>query len=291
MPVVELPAGPIEYRDTGGHGPVLVFGHGVPMDHRVWRQVVPLLPEARCITPTLPLGGHRLPMRAEADLSQRGVADLLADFLEALDLTEVTLVLNDWGGGQFMINNGRTDRVGRLVLVACEAFDNFPPKPVARLLTGAARLPGGLWLLAQAMRWRPVRRLPGGYGGMSVKGIPDDLLVDWFAPVRTDRRIRRDLIKFTLGSPDAATLLSWAREWRSFERPVLVIWAAQDPLMPAEHGPRLAAHYPVAELVVLDNASTLVPEDQPERLAELLSEFVRSGQVDDQVRQAGIDDR
>ncbi|AIJ21693.1 hydrolase, alpha/beta hydrolase fold family [Amycolatopsis methanolica 239] len=64
---------------------------------------------------------HRKPMKPDADLSLRGHVRLLAEFLEALDLRDVTLVLNDWGGGQFLISERLAGRVGRLALVACEA--------------------------------------------------------------------------------------------------------------------------------------------------------------------------
>lgn len=272
MPNVELPAGPIEYEDTGGTGPPIVLSHGVPMDSRVWRKVIPLLPGLRCITPTLPLGGHRYPMNPDADLSQRGMARILADFLDALDLRDVTLVLNDWGGGQFMINEERTDRVARLCLVACEAFDNFPPG-AAKMLAVLARIPGGLWLLLRMMRLGPVRNMRGGYGGMSLSGIPDELLLDWFTPALKDRRVRRDFAKFAVGSPSRSRLLEWAEAGRGFTKPVLVVWADRDALMPASHGPRLAAHYPDARLIVIPDSATLVAEDQPERLAAVLSEF------------------
>jgi pimeloyl-ACP methyl ester carboxylesterase len=157
MPRIDLSSGPIDYQDTGGHGPVLVFCHGVPMNHTQWRKVIPLLAGFRCVLPTLPLGGHRAPMSPTADLSQRGVALMLAEFLDQLDLRDVTLALNDWGGGQLLISEGRAGRLAGLVLVACEAFDNFPPGP-ARLLSVVAGLPGGVWLLAQAMRLGAVRR-------------------------------------------------------------------------------------------------------------------------------------
>ncbi|SKC60794.1 alpha/beta fold hydrolase [Krasilnikoviella flava] len=283
MAVVELAAGPVTYEDTGGTGPVVLLGHGPPMDSRAWRKVVPLLPGFRVITPTLPLGGHRTPMRPDADLSQRGIARLLGDLLDALDLTDVTLVLNDWGGGQFLINDGRTDRVGRLVLAACEAFDNFPPG-AAKSLGAAARVPGGMWLLLQLFRLRAFRRMPGGYGGMSVAGLPDDLLVDWFAPATRDRRIRRDFARFAAGAPGRSELLRLAAGWRAFTKPVLVVWAEQDPLMPAAHGPRLAALYPDARLEVLADCATLVGEDQPERFARLVADFAVQGGLADSLR-------
>jgi len=274
MATIELSAGPVDYQDSGGDGPVLVLVHGVPMDHTQWRKVVPLLPAYRCVLPTLPLGGHRRPMNADADLSQRGVARLLAEFVERLDLRDVTLVLNDWGGGQFLICDGATDRIARLALVACEAFDNFPPGPAARALARVARLPGGVRLLLQALRVPAIRHSRSGYGGMSLRGIPDEILDGWFAPGRRDRAIRRDFAKFATSTPDRRTLLAWSEQLSEFDRPVLVVWARQDRLMPREHGPRLAALYPRGRLVEIDDSATLVPEDQPERLAEVLTGFL-----------------
>ena len=270
---VELSAGRIDYVDTGGDGPVLVLAHGVPMNETQWRKVVPLLPGYRCILPTLPLGGHRQPMRPGADLSHRGVALLLAELLERLDLTDVTLVLNDWGGGQFLVSEGRAERVGRMVLVACEAFDNFPPAP-ARPLAAAARVPGGMWLVVHLMRSRRFRHSRRGYGAMSLRGVPDDVFDDWFGPATRSRAIRRDFAAFASSAPDRATLLAWSARLAEFTGPVLVVWAQDAPLMPREHGPRLAALYPRGRLVEIADSSTLVPEDQPERLAEAMLAFL-----------------
>jgi pimeloyl-ACP methyl ester carboxylesterase len=81
MPEIELSAGPVEYQDTGGAGPVLVFLHGLTMDGSLWRNVVAdLRRDYRCVLPTLPLGGHRQPMRPDADLSLPGIARLVGEF-------------------------------------------------------------------------------------------------------------------------------------------------------------------------------------------------------------------
>jgi pimeloyl-ACP methyl ester carboxylesterase len=122
-----------------------VLSHGVPMSPTRWRKVVPLLAGYRCVLPTLPLGGHRIPMRPDADLTSFGVARLLGEFLERLDLKDVTLVLNDWGGGQFLITErfAGSERVARPALVACEAFDNMPSGPV-KPISPIAAAPGGV---------------------------------------------------------------------------------------------------------------------------------------------------
>ncbi|NJP99041.1 alpha/beta fold hydrolase [Streptomyces zingiberis] len=272
MPQVSLSAGVIDYQDTGGDGPVLVFGHGMPMNGKQWRKVVPLLPGYRCLLPTLPLGGHLEPMRPDADLSHRGVARLLGEFMERLDLRDCTLVLNDWGGGQFLVLEER-HRVARMVLVACEAFDNFPPGP-AKAAAAVCRVPGGVLLTARLMEIPALRKARRGYGGMSVRGIPDELMDEWFTPARTSRAIRRDFAKFATSAPGRGTLLDWSERLREFDGPVLVVWATEDRLMPREHGPRLAELYPRGRLVEIADASTLIPEDQPGRLAQEITAFL-----------------
>ncbi|MDQ4117677.1 MAG: alpha/beta hydrolase, partial [Actinomycetota bacterium] len=258
---VELSDGPIEYDDTGGDGPVIVFTHGFPMNGRQWGRVLPYLDGYRCVLPTFPLGAHRLPMHEYADLSQQGLALLVGEFLEALDLDDVTLVVNDWGGPQFLLGTPGVRRVGRLVLVACEAFDNFPPPP-ARPLSLLCRAPGGTWLLTRLLGLRLVRHGRRTFGALSRAGLPDNLLDEWFAPARTDRLIRRDLRKFATGTPSRATLLEWSGRLRTFERPALVVWADEDVMMPALHGPRLVAALPNARLVTIEGSATLVPWDR-----------------------------
>jgi hypothetical protein len=61
-----------------------VFVHGLLVNANLWREVVPKLsPDFRCIALDLPLGSHELPMRESADLSPRGMANLIADATEA----------------------------------------------------------------------------------------------------------------------------------------------------------------------------------------------------------------
>jgi pimeloyl-ACP methyl ester carboxylesterase len=286
MPQIELSAGTVEYEDTGGGGPVVVLLHGLTMDSSLWRKVLPdLRRDHRCVLPVLPLGGHRQPMRPDADLSLRGIARLLAEFLAALDLRQVTLVGNDWGGAQLLVSEGLDERVGRLVLCACEAFDNYPPGTAATMLARSARIPGGLALALLPLRSRRLRRLPAAWGGMAKHGIPDDVLDAWFRPVLTQRAIRRDLRKYCVSVPPKRTLLDWVERQHGFDRPVLVVWASEDRIMPREHGPRLAQLFPKGRLVEIADSYTLVPEDQPAELTRLIREFVGERDMPESVAQ------
>ncbi|KUH85494.1 MULTISPECIES: alpha/beta hydrolase [unclassified Mycobacterium] len=273
MPTVDVPSGPIAYEDTGGDGPIVVFGHGLLMDGRQWRKVIALLPEYRCITPTLPMGAHKEPMSPDADLSEQGMAAILADFLDALDLGDVTLVLNDWGGGQFMISDGRDERVGRLVLASCTAFDNYPPKP-ARPAALLCRMPGGGWLLSRMLGTNFFRHSRRAYGALTKKGLPDWLFDEWFRPAVENAAIRRDLVKFATGAPSRRRLLELSERMRTFTRPVLVVWAREDRMMPLAHADRLVELFPDATKMVIDDSWTLIPEDQPEAIADALRDFV-----------------
>jgi pimeloyl-ACP methyl ester carboxylesterase len=276
MPELELSAGTIDYEDTGGSGPVIVFVHGLMMDGSVWRKVVEdLRSEYRCVLPALPLGGHRHPMRADADLSMSGVAEILGEFIERLDLREITLAMSDWGGPQLLVGGARKERIAQLVLCSCEAFENVPPKGAAKLLPYIALVPGGIFAAVMPFRFDRLRRLPMTYGHLSKRPVPSEVMDRWFGPVLSQRKVRRDLRKYVLSAAQGRReLLAAAEALSSFERPALVVWASEDRLMPIEHGRRLAELLPQARLVDIADSYTLISEDQPAKLTAHLREFL-----------------
>jgi pimeloyl-ACP methyl ester carboxylesterase len=277
MPQVELSAGTVEYEDSGGEGPVLVLVHGLLMDGRQWRKVVAELgAECRCVLPVLPMGAHRRPMRPDADLSLRGMAGLVTEFLERVDLRDVTLCFNDWCGAQVMIADGGMERVGRLVLVSCEAYDNYPPGLAGHGAWLAAKLPGGTSLARQALLRRRLRDLPPVFGQMKMtkRGIPDQLMRDWLAPLKRSE-IRRDYRKYAGAAMRGRHDLEAASAaLPGFAKPVLVVWDSEGRMMPNEHGRRLAEDFPDSRLVELSDCYTLIPEDRPVELAAAIRDFV-----------------
>jgi pimeloyl-ACP methyl ester carboxylesterase len=276
MPYAEVSAGIIEYEDTGGPGPIAVFAHGLLMDGTQWRNVVAdLRNDFRCVLPTLPMGAHRRPMRPDADLSLRGLGRILTEFMDRLDLTDVTLCFNDWCGAQVMIADRGVERVGRLVLASCEAFENYPPGLPGRLAAVAAKVPGALAIMRRTLVWRWVRELPMSFDHMTKRGIPDDVMRAWMEPL-TERAIRRDYCKYAgdtrRGKRD---LLAATPALATFNRPVLIAWASEDRIMPPAHGPRFAAAFPNSRLVEIADSYTLIPLDQPALLADRIRGFIR----------------
>src|SRR3954447_16566422 len=266
---LDLTAATIDYDDTGGDGPVVLFVHGLLVDGSLWRKVVAGLDGFRCIVPTLPLGSHRVPVRDRSALTPIGVADMLAELMERLELNDVTIVANDTGGAitQLLLTR-RPERVARVVLTPCDAFENFLPpafKPLqwlakARLL-GPALLP---------MRIRALRPTPLAYGMLTKRRVPDDILERWVRPALNSRGVRGDVQYFTR-QIDKRLTLDAAAKLGSFDKPVLLAWSAEDRFFKIAFAERLAAVFPDARLEPVADAYTFLSEDQPEVLAALIS--------------------
>jgi pimeloyl-ACP methyl ester carboxylesterase len=274
MPEVEVSAGPIEYGDSGGDGRPIVFIGGLPHDERLWDGVVAALrPQFRCLTPVLPLGAHRKPMRADADLSLAGMSRIVAEFLERLDLRDAIVCFNDWGGAQTLVAGGETGRVGGLVLVSCETEDNYPPGLAGQAAALSGWMPGGFAVMRRLLLSPRLRRLPLTYGQMSKREIPDELMRRWLEPLKR-AEIRRDLRRYVTDVRRGKRLMRAATPaLRSFERPVLVVWDAEGKMMPNAEGRRLADSFPNSRYVELPDCYTLIPLDQPQELAREIGGF------------------
>jgi pimeloyl-ACP methyl ester carboxylesterase len=273
MNEVRLPQGTIRYRDLGAGEPIVLV-HGLLADGELWRDVAPrLAADFRVIVPDWPLGSHHLPLEPGADLSPPGLARIIADFLAALDLENVTLVGNDTGGAICqLVAVHHPERIARLVLTPCDAYENFLP-PAFRPLQALARVPGAVFLIAQSLRLSAARRLPLAYGWIMKR--PDDALTaSWLEPARASRAIRAEIASILKGISPRYTLEA-AERFSEFTKPVLIAWAPEDRFFKLRYAERLAGAFPDARLELIEDSYTFVPLDQPERTAELIAAFAR----------------
>jgi pimeloyl-ACP methyl ester carboxylesterase len=113
----------------------------------------------------------RLPCRTPT-CPPPGAAALVASFLEALDLSNATIVANDTGGAitQILMTE-HSDRVGRVVLTSCDALERFLP-PIFASLPTVARVPGSMWIVAHALRLRAFQRSPFALGWVAKRPHP-----------------------------------------------------------------------------------------------------------------------
>jgi pimeloyl-ACP methyl ester carboxylesterase len=270
---VELPAGTVRYREAGEGRPV-VFVHGFLVDGRLWDGVVDRLSDrCRCLAPDWPIGAQQVAMKPDADLTPYGIAALIASFLEALDLTDVTIVGNDSGGAMSQVLVTRhPERIGRLVLTNCDTHENFPPG-VFKAMPPIAALPGGMTLLAAPFRVGALAR--AAFRPFARTTIPAELVASWMAPGLHDPGVKRDAKKVTAGMNKRYTLEA-AEKLRGSELPILLAWAPGDRFFPLSYAERLASEAGHARIVEIPAAKTFVPLDQPQRLADEIAAFAAS---------------
>jgi pimeloyl-ACP methyl ester carboxylesterase len=275
MKHADVTAGTLEYREEGDpNGSPVVLLHGLLMNDAQWSLALPLLPPGfRYLLPVLPLGGHRMPMREDADLTMPGMVGIVADFLDALDLTDVTLVVSDWGGPLFLTDTGRDKRVARMVLCPSEAFDNFPPGFPGKLAWLASRNTLTVSLAMRQLKIGWLRRQWFIFGQMAKNPVPQHIVDEWLAAGRTDRLIRADLVKYCRTRFDRPDLIRATNRLADFDGPALVLWS-RNPVMPAEHGERLAALLPNGRLQQVEDAYVLTMIDQPARTARAIGDFL-----------------
>jgi pimeloyl-ACP methyl ester carboxylesterase len=274
MKSMDVTAGTIEYRQEGDpDGPPVVLLHGLLMSDTQWDLALPHLPAGfRYLIPVLPIGGHRIPMRDDADLTMPGMVAIVADFLEALDLTDVTLVVTDWGGPLLLTDIGRDKRVARLVICPSEAFDNFPPGFPGKVTWVGTRTTGTVKLAMQQLRISWLRRRFFLFGMMAAKPIPQDIVEAWTDPGLADVRIRRDLLKYARTKIDKPDLVRATNRLAEFSGDVLVLWS-RNRVMPAAHAEALA-ELTGGTLRYVDDAKVLIMLDQPKETARVIGEFL-----------------
>jgi pimeloyl-ACP methyl ester carboxylesterase len=260
---VRLRDGMLAYWEEGS-GPPLLFVHGVFVNHLVWSKLIPLLSDRyRCIAPDWPLGSHSIPV--DADLSPFGVADMINEFAGELGLVKPTLVGNDTGGALCQMAVVRhPELASRMVLTNCDAYDKFPPQPFTYLVW-IPHIPGATTLLAQSMRLRINRRLPIAYGGLS-KRLDRETEEAFVRPVIDNSAIRADIKSF-LKAANKHDLMATAARYGEIRIPVTLAWGEDDRAFKIEFAERLERDIPNAELHRIPDSKTLVPIDQPERLA------------------------
>jgi pimeloyl-ACP methyl ester carboxylesterase len=276
MPAVTLSAGTIHYENLGPPSPdtgrPVVFVHGYAMGSSLWGPLSDRLAGFgfRCYAPTWPLGAHTEPMRDSAQVTIEGVAGIVDEFLQALELTDVILVGNDTGGAIAQIVATTTpDRLGALVLTSCDAFEHFPPAGMKPLIA-AAKLGPTFRVALAPLRSRSFRRQ--AYGPLAHADV-DHLVTEWIEPLFASPRVREDLRRFTL-SMRRETMLQAGARLSHFTKPSLIAWSADEQFFPPEDGHRLAATLPDSRFELIDRARTFSMIDQPDVLADLIGDFV-----------------
>ncbi|MDA0166873.1 alpha/beta hydrolase [Solirubrobacter ginsenosidimutans] len=258
----------MELNVTAGDGPPVLFLHGALVDRTLWDPVIALLPDRRCIAPTLPLGSHRAPVADRSTLTPIGVADQIADLIAEQGLTDLTVVASDTGGALLqLLLARRPEGIARVIFTPCDALEVFPPALFKPLFL-AGRSPLALAAFLSPLRIPGAWRLPIGFGWLT-KRATNELVSGWAAPALGNFEIVRDGAHF-LRHVEPGLLLDAAPKLRDFEGEAIFCWPSGDRAFKVELGRRLAAQFRDARFIEIEDSYSFVSIDRPDALAPLI---------------------
>ncbi|MEO8670290.1 MAG: alpha/beta hydrolase [Tahibacter sp.] len=225
---VDTRSGRISYREEGS-GPVALFVHGVLLNGHLWRhQLAHLSDIRRCIAVDLLAHGDT-EVAADVGVSVTDNANMLRQFLDALNIAQVDLVGNDSGGGIAQIFAAlHPQYVRSLTLTNCDAHDNWPPEAFKPFLAMAAA--GGLRGALDAMLAdKAIYRSPEALGPAyeDPQQLPDESIDVYLRPFVRSEQCTHDLQRF-LGAFDHQHTLAIELALKALRAPTLIVWGTDD---------------------------------------------------------------
>jgi len=269
---VELDGLRLHYLDEGQGDPVLLL-HGEPDWSYLYRRMVPILALARRVIAPDYFGFGRSDKPVDPDFYtyDRHVESIKA-LIERLDLRQVTVVMQDWGGPiGLRVAVEMRERFDRLVVLNTGLF-------------GGKECPTEGFLSWRRFAQRAGLELPVGriIQLSCVRQLEPEVVAAYEAPwpvPESKHGVARFplLVPLDADDPAAAPLRRVAKELRGWEVPALVLWSDSDPVFPVEFGRRFAEFLPGAgEMEVIAGAGHMLQEDKGEEIAERIVRWVSS---------------
>jgi haloalkane dehalogenase len=260
----------MHYADEGGGPPVLLL-HGEPTSSYLWRNVIPPIVAAgyRAIAPDLiGFGRSDKPEDVGWYSYDRHVASV-ERLVEELGLSRLTLVVHDWGGPiglRFAVEH--EELVDRLVILDTGIGGGWPPSELWLRFRDVVRAAGGAV--------DPVRLIESG----TVNGLSNNARAAYGEPFPTPEskagvRAFPELVPAEADHPNAAPMNRVRDALRSWHKPTLVVWGAQDRVLPPALAFSFAELIPGAgEPLVIEGAGHFLQEDAPDDVAAALVQFL-----------------
>jgi haloalkane dehalogenase len=257
----------MRYLDVGSGPPTFLLLHGEPTSSYLWRNIIPQLPGRKVAPDLIGFGQSDKPEDIGWYSYDRHV-DSITRLVTELDLDDITLVVHDWGGPiglRFAVEN--PERVARLVILNTGI--------------GGGSAPSETWL-----RFRAVVRELGGaldIGRLveagTTNGLDDETRAAYDAPFPTPESKAGalafpELVPTDPDHPNTAPMNRVRDSLRRWDRPALVVWGADDAVLPIGIAQAFVDLIPGAEgPVLIKGASHFLQEDRPEDVAAAIRRF------------------
>jgi haloalkane dehalogenase len=259
----------MHFVDEGGGNPILLL-HGEPTWSYLYRKMIPPLAVANRVLAPDYVGFGRSDKPTDIGwYSYDRHIDSIVQFIEHLDLRDITLVVQDWGGP-----------IGLRVAVE-------HPERFARLIilnTGVMR-PGPNWPTPSFLQWRDFAErnpdLPVGFiiQASTVTELPPEIVAGYEAPW-PNAESKAGVAAFPLlvplseADPGAPEMIRTGDALLEWSKPVLVAFSDSDPIFPQSAGERMADRIPGATFHPIAGASHFLQEDKGEEIAGVIADFL-----------------
>ena len=259
--------------------PPVLFVHGIPTSSYLWRHVTGLLADRfRCVAPDLMgLGDTRVDPRT-TPLHMDAQAEMLLELMGKLGHERFTLVCHDQGGAAAQVIVARQpERVAAFVITDCVAYDNWPVPSIERFRT-MMRLPligdliGRTGLAEWIERATPLSSFRRGVHRK--ERLSDEAIAEYLRPARGDRDARERFRRFFLAGDSRYTELA-VEGLRRFDKPTMVLWAADDAYLSPSWGKKLMEDIPGAtRFELIPFCGHFWPEERPSEFASHIGAFL-----------------
>lgn len=264
----------LHYVDEGPRdaAPVLLM-HGEPSWSYLYRKFIPALVAMghRAVAPDLIGFGKSDKPCERADYSYEGHVAWMSSWLEQLDLQDITLFCQDWGG-----------------LIGLRLVAAFPER-FSRLIIANTGLPVGTGWSEGFEKWRTfsqrVETFPTGFivNGGCVRDLSPEEVAAYDAPYPDEgfKAGARQFPTLVPVTPDHASVAENMAAWKvleSFEKPVLTCFSDKDPVT-AGGEKAFVERVPGAKgqpHVIIRDAGHFLQEDKPEELVALIQAFIEA---------------
>ena len=267
-----VPGGRIHYLDEGAGAPIVMV-HGNPTWSFLYRHLISRFsPEHRCVVPDH-LGFGLSDKPGERRLHPREHADNLSSLIDSLSLTDITMVVQDWGGPiGLSYALARRENVKRVVIMNTWMWPvNHDPYYIAfsRFMGGAT----GRFLIRRANFFaRVIMRQAYGDRRKLTSKIHDHYLSPLGSPAeRTQCSVLPGEI---LGSSDWLAEL-WGKRAALQGMSALIVWGLSDIAFRKKELARWVETLPDADVVRLTDVGHFVQEEAPEELGRAMSRLLR----------------
>jgi len=278
---LQLSYGNIAFLEAGTtNQPPVLFVHGIPTSSFLWRKVFDLLQnDFHCYAPDLMgLGDTKVNPRS-GQFHMDAQAEMLVQFMSVLGYDHFAVVCHDQGGAAAQLVAAKyPEKLTCFVITDSVCYDNWPVPAIVKLQK-LAKIPLAMKILTQIgfFEWRETKTKYSSFrqAASNPDKITDNAIREYLRPGRKDKDAFNRFIKFLLAGDPYYTMKA-VSGLKTFNKPTLIMWAVDDPMLSLSWGKKLYSDIPGAcRFEIIPFCGHFWQEEKPFEGALIISEFLK----------------